>query len=88
MTATTKIMLIRIIIVLPCLILKKFINDLLGITYAMQKISLFQRVIFEFITLIGMIYILGFFLYWTIKYFFPSIWKKVNAITMSILPKY
>ena len=70
--------LIRILLILPCLIFKIPLNHLLGINNNLHTINLIQRLIFEVVTLFGMIYVVGFLEYNFIKFVFPGLFQKIK----------
>ena len=82
-----KINLVRIMLVLPCIIFKLPLNELIGIDGCLNGVSFSQRLIFEIVTLCGLIYIVGFFEYNILKYAFPSLFRALKEKTDNLVGK-
>jgi len=68
----------RIVIILPCVALKFYVNELIGISGFLQNLNIFKRLIFEVVTLVGMIYIWGSIVFYLAKHLCPSAFLKVK----------
>ncbi len=80
MVKMNNINIIRIAIILPCVALKQPINNFLGIGNCIHDLTLFQRFVFEIVTLLGLFYMFGFIVFNFFKLCYPSCSAKMNEL--------